>query len=71
MAYSNINKGAGTDGLHPLILNALAPFISVIVTYLVNLTFETGAILEDWREVAVRPISKRAARRLPQTVLEA
>ncbi len=28
LASLNINKSAGTDGLHPRILNALAPFVS-------------------------------------------
>ncbi len=65
MAYSNINKGAGTDGLHPLILNALAPCISVIVTYLFNLTLETGDIPEVYGEVAVRLISKKGCKATP------
>ncbi len=47
LASLNINKGAGPDGLHPRILNAIAPFISAPLAYLFNLTLETVDIPED------------------------
>ncbi len=65
LASLNINKSAGPGGLHPRILNALAPFISAPLAYLFNLTLETGNIPEDWKEATVCPIFKRGCKETP------
>ena len=58
----NIHKSCGPDNIHPRLLIELRDHISAPLAQLMNKTFKTKAIPQDWKKANVSPIFKKGAR---------
>ena len=54
----NPDKSAGPDGIHPAVLQIIAPTIAEPLTRLFNLSLDLGTVPADWRRAIIAPIHK-------------
>lgn len=54
----NVNKSAGPDGIHPLLIRHCADRLTTPVTFIFNLSFGSGCVPEIWKRAFVTPIPK-------------
>ena len=57
-----ITKSPGPDGIHPIMLIQLAPYLKTPLTLLFNKTLETGEIPADWKKGRISSIFKKGAK---------
>ena len=58
----NISGAPGPDGLHPRVLQELAPSIITPLTWLFNKSLELSVLPLQWRQATVIPIHKKGSR---------
>ena len=57
-----VTKSPGPDGIHPIMLIQLAPYIIKPLTLLFNKTMEMGEIPADWKKGRISAIFKKGAK---------
>jgi hypothetical protein len=61
----NIKKAPGPDGIHPLVLQRLAPVLAVPIAELINKSLQSGIIPVAWKEATVKPFYKGGDKQQP------
>lgn len=54
----DVRKSTGTDEMGPRLLKMAAPFIAESLTYVCNLSIQTGTFPVKWKEAKVKPLHK-------------
>ena len=55
-------KAGGTDDLPPRFLKDIAPCLAEPLSYLINITFKTGIIPDDWKTGKITPVFKSGSK---------
>ena len=58
----NPHKAAGPDGITGTILKELAKEIAPILTIILNISYDTGTIPEQWKTAIVQPVYKKGSK---------
>ena len=56
------NKATGLDGISARIVKMAAPYISLPLTHIINLSLCTGSIPQDWKCAKIVPVFKKGCR---------
>ncbi len=62
----NVNKSVGVDDLHPKLLYELKDELVKPLCALFNISLETGAIPQDWKDANVTPLFKKGSRNMAE-----
>lgn len=54
----NVNKGAGSDGIHPLFVSECAQELTIPITYIFTHSLISGVFPERWKQALITPIPK-------------
>ena len=63
LVHLNVNKSTGLDKIPVKVLQLSADIIAPSLTYLFNLSLDTGIYVDDWKRARVIPIYKSEDRR--------
>ncbi|GAB0184184.1 hypothetical protein GRJ2_000884000 [Grus japonensis] len=61
----NIHQSMGPDGMHPRVLRELADVIARPLPIILERSWRTGEVPEDWRKANVTPVSKKGKKEDP------
>ena len=56
------NKAPGPDDVRPIVLKSLAPEIAPILTFIFQVSLDTGVVPSDWKKANVTPVFKKGDR---------
>jgi hypothetical protein len=54
----NVNKGAGADGIHPLLIHKCAKELTIPITYIFTQSLVSGTFPGRWKQALITPIPK-------------
>jgi hypothetical protein len=59
----NIDKSAGPDGMHPMLLKSCARAVAEPLSLIFQCSFDSGVVPDDWKTANIAPIYKRKGSR--------
>lgn len=62
LKHVNIHKGAGPDGIHPLLISECAKELAIPITIIFRCSVQTGTFPSLWKESLITPIPKNKKR---------
>ena len=61
----NINKSAGSDGIHPRVLREAAKEISTPLFLIFSKSIQEGLVPSAWKEATITPLHKKGSKKVP------
>ncbi|XP_014792346.1 PREDICTED: RNA-directed DNA polymerase from mobile element jockey-like [Calidris pugnax] len=65
LAKLDIHKSMGPDGMHPRVLRELVDVMSEPLSIILERSWRTGEVPEDWRKANITPVYKRGKKEDP------
>lgn len=53
------HRSMGSDGMHPQVLSGLAGAIAEPLSIILEMSWRTGEVPEDWRKTSVTPVFRK------------
>lgn len=58
LKHIDVKKGAGSDGIHPLLISSCAEELTLPVTYIFRKSLSTGTFPSRWKKSLITPVPK-------------